>query len=190
MHFFATATLLTCGLFQVVERTLTDEGVGISLVEGGHPDATIGVAAESTPTTNLAALELQCRIHQMTEACLPIAETTLGSMATVVLVGKSQATRKLGLHGAGFESQEYLIQLLPKTLALIGRDWKETSENRSEIGHTTYGGSLDSSRHRINYHWATESNGESDETIELPGLFDDQGTCYATYHLMVRTDGT
>lgn len=45
MHFFATATLLTCGLFQVVERTLTDEGVGISLVEGGHPDATIGVAA-------------------------------------------------------------------------------------------------------------------------------------------------
>ena len=108
MHFFATATLLTCGLFQVVERTSSDEGVEISLVEGRHPDATIGVTAESTPTTNLAALELQCRIHQMSEACLPIAETTLGSMTTVVLVGKSQANRKLGLHRAGFGSQEYL----------------------------------------------------------------------------------
>ena len=96
MHFFATATLLTCGLFQAVERTPTDEGVEISLVESGHPNTTI-VVAESTPTTNLAALELQYRIHQMTGACLPIAETTLGSMATVVLVGKSQTTRKLGL---------------------------------------------------------------------------------------------
>ena len=121
MHFLATATLLTCGLFQAVERTPTDEGVEISLVESGHPNTTI-VVAESTPTTNLAALELQCRMHQMTGACLPIAETTLGSMATVVLVGKSQATRKLGLHGEDFESQEYLIQLLPKTLVLIGQD--------------------------------------------------------------------
>ena len=119
-------------------------------------------------------------------------------MAAVVLVGEGQATRKLGLHGEDFESQEYLIQLLPKTLVLIGRDWKETSENRSEIGHTTYGDSLDSSRHRINYHRATESNGENDETIELPGLFDRSRHLLrhplfpgaVLWNPMVRTDST
>ena len=121
MRFLATATLLTCGLFQAVERTPTDEGVEISLVESGHPNTTI-VIAESTPATNLAALELQYYIHQMTGACLPIADASLESMAAVVLVGESQATRKLGLHGEDFESQEYLIQLLPKTLVLIGQD--------------------------------------------------------------------
>ena len=75
MHFFATATLLTYRLFQAIERTPIDEEVEISLVEDGHPNPTIVVAAaESTPATNLAALELQYYIHQMTGACLPIAD--------------------------------------------------------------------------------------------------------------------
>ena len=56
--------------------------------EGGQPNTTKLVAAEATPATNLAPLELQYRIHQMTGAWLPIAETPLGSMAIVVLVGK------------------------------------------------------------------------------------------------------
>ena len=129
--------LIAHGLFQAMAPAASDAAVEITLVKDGHPNATIVMAAEPTPAANLAARELQHHIHQMTGAFLPIASAPHPAMRTVVFVGESHLTRELGHCGEDFESQEYLIQFRPNMLFLMGRDWKDTPENRSEMGRTT-----------------------------------------------------
>ena len=189
MNLLAVTALLAHGLLQAIASTTATAVTEVTLVEDGHPNATIVIAEAPTPAANLAALELQHHIYQMTGARLPIAAASPEHTGNVILVGESQATRRLGLQGDDFESQEYLIQFLPNTLILMGRDWQGTPEEMSEIGHTTYGESLGALRHHIDYHQATESVGEGNEGTELPGFFDDQGTCYATYHFLERFCG-
>ncbi len=168
----------------------SSEAAEVTLVRDGKPEATIVVAEHPTPAANLAALELQYHIEKITGAVLPIetdrAEVRSGAR---ILVGESAATRKLGLKGADFEPQEYLIRFLPDTIVLIGRDWQDTEENRNEAGRGTNYYTLQDARHTVEYLNATSRTCEGEAEgipLTLPGLFDDQGTCYAAYDFLER----
>jgi len=171
----------------------SSEATEITLARDGNPEATIVVAENPTPAANLAALELQYHIEKITGTVLPIQtdHERLPDSARI-LVGESAATRKLGLKGDDFDPQEYLIKFLPGTIVLIGRDWQDTEENREEAGRGTNYYTLQESRHIVDYFKATgraTDNGAERKMIELPGLFDDQGTCYATYDFLERFCG-
>ena len=102
------------------------------------------------------------------------------------LVGESAATRKLGLKGQDFQPQEYLIRVRDDTIVLMGRDWQDTEANRKERGCDTHLRSLADSRKKINYDEAVGRDATVQELVELPGILDDQGTCYATYDFLER----
>ena len=108
---------------------------------------------------------------------------------TRVLVGESAATRALGMTGDDYESQEYAIRLLPDTIVLIGRDRVAAAGGEVELGYDTYGASVGSSRRTIDYAAATGRDRGDHGELTLPGLFDDQGTAYATYTFLERFCG-
>jgi hypothetical protein len=91
------------------------------LARDGKPAATIVVAAKPTTAASFAAVELQEHVRTITSATLPIATDALKVTGPRILVGESEATKKLKL-GAKFKPQEYLIRFLPDTLVLMGRD--------------------------------------------------------------------
>ncbi len=189
MTFLILMTIPMLGLFLNISVAESKGSTDLTLVTDGKPSATIIVAENPTPAAKLAALELQYHIEKITGAILPIrtdADVVTGSR---ILVGESAYTRRLGIRSSDFDPQEYLIQFLPDTLILIGRDWEDTEENRRELGSSTYGQSLASLRHRIDYHKATGRDMQNPMPIALPGLFDDQGTCYATYAFLEQFCG-
>ncbi len=161
-----------------------------TLAKEGQPACSIVVAANPTPAARLAALELQFHVLKITGAELPIhtdAETATGPR---ILVGESTATRAMGYKAADFPPQEYLIAFRPDTLILIGRDWQDTEANRNELGRPmSCGETLAATRHKIDY-WKTVGLPErSTGEMELPGIYDDQGSCYATYHFIEKFCG-
>ncbi|MGD8500969.1 MAG: DUF4838 domain-containing protein, partial [Phycisphaerales bacterium] len=163
--------------------------VEIALVSEGKPSASIVVAQNPTHSARLAALELQYHIRKITGAVVPIKTDSEEITGTRILVGQSRQTNALGIKGDSFKSLEYLIQFRPDTITLIGRDWQDTKENRKELGRDTYGRTIQSSRHHIDYHKATGQAEQDAKPITLPGFFDDQGTCYATYHFLEQFCG-
>jgi hypothetical protein len=185
MHLVVLALGLLPQTYAAEER----RPVEITLVVDGRSNATIIIAGDPTPSANLAALELQYHIEMITGAVLPIRTDAEEIAGVRILVGESEYTRKLGISGDDFAPQEYLIQFRPDTIILIGRDWQDTEENRNELGYDTYGHSLSSLRHRIDYYRATGREAQGSKPITLPGFFDDQGTCYATYHFLERFCG-
>jgi len=156
----------------------------LTLVKDGKPNATIVFANNPTPSSKLAALEIQYHIEKITGAVLPIKDDRERITTVRILVGESKYTRSLGFRGSYFKNQEYLIKFLPDTIILMGRDWHDTEENRKELGSCTYGHTLKSHRHQIDYYKATGREEQGSEIITLPGFFDNQGTCYATYHFL------
>jgi hypothetical protein len=164
--------------------------VKVTLVDEGKSNASIIVAKNPTPSAGLAALELQYHIRKITGATLLIKTDIEDITGTRILVGQSKQTNALGIKGDDFfKSLEYLIQFRPDTIILIGRDWQDTEENRKELGRDTYGRTLQSSRQHINYNKATGQTEQGSKPITLPGFFDDQGTCYATYHFLEQFCG-
>ena len=164
-------------------------GEEITLVREGNPNSTLVTSETPTAAARLAALELQYHIEKITGALLPIKTASQSVEGNRILVGQSRATKKLGLKSQDFPPQEYLIRFLPETVILMGKDWLDTPENRKDVGYATYDFTLAQSRHKVNYFKATGRKPQSDaenEIIELPGLYDDQGTCYATYDFLER----
>lgn len=156
------------------------------LVQNGKPGSTIVLAPNPTPAARLAALELRDHVERITGATLPIVHPGDPIIGVPILVGESELTRQNGLRGADFEPQEYLIRVKDNTIILMGRDWEDTEANRREIGFDTNLRSLASLRKKINYDQAVGRSQAGGELIELPGLLDDQGTCYATYDFLER----
>ncbi len=161
----------------------------ITLVSDGKPNASIVVAQNPTPSAGLAALELQYHVRKITGAVLPVKTDRQEITGARILVGQSRQTNALGIRADSFKSLEYLVQFRPDTVILIGRDWQDTQENRKELGTDTYGRTIQSSRHNIDYHKTTGQAEQGARPITLPGFFDDQGTCYATYHFLERFCG-
>ncbi len=170
----------------------TRPAAAATLVREGKPVAVIVTDSEPTPAARLAAWELQYHVEQITGAVLPI-RTSDGADAVAdstvrILVGESEATRELGLTGADFQPQEYLIRITDDTIVLLGRDWEDTPANRQESG-CDISRSLDDWRSKVNYDEAVGRVEHRAGVIELPGAFDDQGTCYATYDFLERFCG-
>ena len=153
----------------------------------GMPACTIVVAENATPAARLASLELQFHVLKITGAEIPIRTDADAVAGLRILVGESEATRALGIKTADFASQEYLIDFRPGTIILIGRDWVDTPENRAEFGRPmNCGDTLAATRHKIDY-WKTVGRPErSTGEMELPGLYDDQATCYAAYDFIEK----
>ncbi len=181
----AAAVLLVAFCLNV-SPTRAMEPATVTLVRGGEPAACIVTAEHPTSSAHLAALELQYHIQKITGAVLPIETDRMETTCTRILVGESQLTRVLGITTDDFEPLEYLIQIRPDAIVLIGRDRHDTPENLAELGRSTYRDTLASYRHTIDYHTATGQSHQGPKPITLPGLFDDQGTCYATYDFLER----
>jgi len=163
----------------------TTAPTAVLLVDNGQPVASIVVAREFTPAARLAALEIQLHVHKITGAVLPMVTDDTPATGTRILVGDTSPTRRLGVASDDLGPQEYLIQFRPDCVILLGRDWQDTRQNRNELGHCTYGRTLASYRNEIDFLGA---NGERTR-LTLPGLFDDQGTCYAAYDFLERFCG-
>jgi len=162
----------------------SDVGV-FTLVDNGSPACTIIIAHNPTPAARLASLELQFHVLKMTGAELPIRTDQEAVTGKRILIGDSDAALALGIKGSDFAPQEYLVAFRPDTLVLIGRDWEDTPENRQEFGRPmNCGDTLKATRHKIDF-WKTVGYPErSAGEMELPGVYDDQGTCYAAYHFI------
>jgi len=170
--------LLACG------PCLTD-AAPVTLVGDGKPASTIVIAPKPTPAARLAALEIQHHVEQITGVSVPICSPGGAIQGVPILVGESAATRKLGLKGEDFQPQEYLIRIRDDAIILMGRDWEDTEANRSEVG-CDISKSIADWRSKINYDAAAGRKDSSVRVIELPGAFDDQGTCYAAYDFLER----
>jgi hypothetical protein len=175
----ATVMFLFAGLRSGAEATAA------TLVRDGKPAGMIVTAKNPTPAARLAALELQHHIEQITGAVLPIRHPGNATAGPRILVGESEATRELGLKGADFGPQEYLIRVKDDSIVLMGRDWEDTEANRREVGRDILQ-SIADWRSKINYDDAVGRKEPRVGVIELPGAFDDQGTCYAAYDFLER----
>jgi len=163
------------------------QGGTVMLVKEGRPVSAIVVAASPTIAANLAAIELQYHIEAITGAVVPIKSDAQAIEAGVVriLVGESAITREIGFKIEDFKLQEYLIDANEERIVLLGRDWLDTPANRAETGNGI-ADSLSGTRKKINYTVATGRDGAKEQIVELPGLLDEQGTCYATYDFLER----
>ncbi len=159
------------------------------VVQQGQPACAIVIAEKAAPAARLAALELQFHLLKITGAELPIRSENEKVEGRRILVGESSATRSLGLRRHDFAPQEYLIAFWPDTIILIGRDWEDTEANRKVEGRPLTGESLAALRHRLDYWKTVGLPGRSTGEIELPGLYDDQGTCLAAYDFLERFAG-
>ncbi|HOX37604.1 MAG TPA: DUF4838 domain-containing protein [Candidatus Brocadiia bacterium] len=167
----------------------TKQNENLTLVRDGAPAASIITARNPTPSARLAALEIQFHLMRITGAELPIRTDAENVSGTRILVGDSDAALKLGFKGMDFAPQEYLVAFRPDCVILIGRDWQDTEANRKEQGRTTTDESLQDLRHRIDYWKAVGLPDRSAGEMELPGIHDDQGTCYAAYDFLERVCG-
>ncbi len=183
----ALLLLTTLGLVCAQEQPAPREP--FALVQQGTTTCSIVTSERPTPAARLAALELQYHLLKISGAQVPIHSETDRVEGRRILVGESAATRRLGLRSADFKPQEYLIAFRTNTIILIGRDWEDTDANRKVEGRPMTGETLQATRHRIDY-WKTvgcpdRSTGE----MELPGVYDDQGTCLAAYDFLERFCG-
>jgi hypothetical protein len=105
-----------------VAALLVASAEAFTLAREGKPAATIVLAEEPTQAAEFAALELQTHVRLISGAVLPIVSEAVKVRGPRVLVGESHGTEELGLRGADFASQEYLIRIRPETLVLMGRD--------------------------------------------------------------------
>ena len=108
-----------------------------TLAVDGQPRATIVTAKNPTPSARLASYELRYHIARISGAVLPIVSDGEKVVGPCLYVGESAATLDLGLHVADLKPQEYLIRFVPPGIVLLGRDWRDTPENRAEAGRGT-----------------------------------------------------
>lgn len=160
-----------------------------TLVSQGTSLCTLVTAERPTPAARLAALELQHHLHKISGAKVPIRSETQSVEGLRILVGESEATRQFRLKSSDLPPQEYLIAFRPNTIVLLGRDWEDTESNRRVQGRSTTDESLTQSRHKIDYGKAVGASERILGEIELPGVYDDQGTCLATYDFLERFCG-
>jgi hypothetical protein len=178
--------LVTSWLFG--EETPSSEST-FTIVQNGRPACSIVIGEHPTPAARLASLELQYHLLRISGVEVAIRTEGEAIPGPRILVGGSSLTRHLGFRSADFKPQEYLIAFRPNTIVLMGRDWEDTDQNRRVQGRFMSGESLQETRQSLDY-WKTVGLAErSIGMMELPGSYDDQGTCQATYDFLERFCG-
>jgi hypothetical protein len=160
-----------------------------TLVQSGAPACVIVIAERPSPAARLAAYELQHHLFKSTGVDVPIRADSERVEGLRMLVGESAATRQLDIRGLDFKPQEYLVAFRSNAIVLIGRDWTDSEANRRVSGRSTTDETLQQLRHRIDY-WKTVGRPDrGGGELELPGIYDDQGTCLAVYDFLERYCG-
>ncbi len=172
-------------IFIVMVLTNGAKSKAVTLVRDGKPACTIITTENPTLAARLAAKELQYHIQEITGAVLPVITSKQKVKGTIILVGESETTRQLGLKSEDFMPQEYLIRIKDEMVILMGRDWQDTEANHNKVDNDMLY-SMAKTRKKINYAVAVGQDNAKAEIIELPGILDDQGTCYATYDFLER----
>lgn len=179
----------------------------LTLVDDGAPTATIVVAGRPTVSARLAAEELQTHVRLITGAELPVVSDAAQVQGTRILVGESEATRRLGLTSGAFEPQEYVVRFAPDTLILMGRDGDEPARgNVSVYGAPTpaegkFGRALSfdgGSALGVEHCAFNDQEGSMEAWVFLPEQYDARlGTILRldspgpwTYHILQREAGT
>ena len=116
-------------------RATGAQGAEFCLARNRKPVATIVVSSQPTPAAAFAASELQYHVLKITGATLPVAADDMKVTGPRVLVGKSAATKALGLHSRDFKSQEYLIRFMGDALVLVGKDTPRSETAASTPKH-------------------------------------------------------
>jgi hypothetical protein len=196
---WAATVVVWCCLIPALDHVMAMENIlehhavavdgRFDIVRDGRPACAIVIAEQPSRAAHLAALELQSHVVKITGVELPLRHDVEPTPGARILVGESAATRGLGLRGTDFAPQEYLIGFRSNALVLIGRDWADTEANRREMGRTINDQRLADLRHKIDYWKAVGLPDRGPLELELPGVFDDQGTCYATYDFLERCCG-
>ena len=148
----------------------------VMLVKDGKANATIVIAADPSPAADLASIEVQYFVEQMTGAKLPIADDGKGTNGNKILIGESRHTKKLGLDVSKYHQMESLIRFYPEAIVLLGRDdlkkdcrlFKKTAINTAST---------------IDYAKANGIKGKT-QKVFIPGMFDYQGSLRATYRFL------
>lgn len=159
-----TLCLVVTALLGVLGAGFAGAAQDVTLVEEGQPVATLVVAQEPTRAAQLAALELQYHLWLITKAEVPIRRDDGTVGGTMILVGDTPTGRDLGLDPTKLGEQEYLVQLRPDLVVLLGKD-------KADMGHVTY----DMSN-------LAKCGG-------FPGFFDERGTLDAAYEFLSRYCG-
>lgn len=176
----ATISMMLIGLFFVScgsKNTNT-----FTLTDNGKPQATIIISENPSPAVQLAVKELQYHIKLISGTSLSVATDAQAVKGNKIYVGDTPYTQSLGLKAEDFKPQEYTIRYEGDNLILYGRDWYPTPENLAEKGRSINNIDLSDTRNTIDYAKATYQSGS--ENITLPGIYDDQGSLYATYDFL------
>jgi hypothetical protein len=180
---FMIILLFFCLANEQYNNSVNQDNSKFLMINDSKPESTIVIDRDTTPATRLSAFELQYHIYKISGAILPIVTDDTKVNGRLILIGESAMTRELGIKSSDFESQEYMIRILPETIILIGRDWQETQENLNEAGISTVYTAIGDSRIKLDYGKLT---GMDSINVTLPGFFDEQGTCYAVYDFLER----
>jgi len=165
-HRTAIGLMVALGLMAVMGAKVAPTRV--TLVTAGQPAATILIAQKPTKAAQLAADELRYHVKLITGVTLPIVSDRDAVKGTRILIGDSAATQALGLHNADFKFQEYLLDLRPATLILMGHD-------KQDFGPLVYNNPVAAPPIWHNFMW---------ELATGPGLWDERGTLNATYEFI------
>lgn len=149
-------------------------------------NACIVISPDPTSSVRLAATELQYFIHKTTGFCPEIISELPSEKTRAIFVGKSAYTEKMKYPDRPFEEQEYLIDITPGHLVLIGQDEDYQSDAERNKGRDNNGLSPEKDRLVLNYAAATGDSSVKDVMFALPSIYDAQGTCYAVYDFIER----
>ncbi|WP_455584640.1 DUF4838 domain-containing protein [Bacteroides sp.] len=127
-----------------------------------------------SPPAVLAAHELQYFVEQSMGFSLPIVNELPSKPSKAIFVGNSEYTAKVP-----FKEQEYLIQITPEKIILMGQD----ENNGNDGGRDNNGITPSKDRMEINYAKLT-GNPSAPTGLALPSIYDAQGTCYAVYDFL------
>ena len=142
----------------------------------------------SDSTTNvvrLAAVELQYFIWKTT-GFKPEITSELPAGSKGIFVGGSQYTEAMQLPEKSFGEQEYLIDVTPERIVLMGQDTDSQSETERDKGRDNNGISPEKDRPVMDYGVATGDGAFNGVQVALPSIYDAQGTCYAVYDFIER----
>lgn len=148
-------------------------------------DTRIVIGPDPSDAVRLAATELQYFIGKVTGIKIPVQESHVSDADNAIFVGRSAYTDKHGFGDIDLAEQEYVIDIAPRRIVLMGKDADTGSEVVRDKGRGNNGFSPEEDRRRIDYRQATGDN-DVVAQLTLPSIFDAQGTCYAVYDFVER----
>lgn len=170
--------MLCCGL---VCSSFMQAKSGFPLKKGVN----IVTCESPSNSVRLAAIELQYFIGKVT-GCKPEITTEALTGSGTIFVGRSRYTDQMNLPSKAFGEQEYLIDVTPKYVVLMGQDEDGCPVAGRDKGRDNIGITPEKDRPVLDYGAVTQDASVKGVMVTLPSIYDAQGTCYAVYDFVER----